>query len=110
MKNQEKYATKKHPKVLFSYSSAVLYASKIASSNNVRVSGLIGCAISRYPPVAVFLLGIAINKPLSPSIIRISWTAKQSSIKTYALPFIRDPSFSILRTFTDVIFIYNPPF
>ena len=65
--------------------------------------------MSRYPPFGVFLLGIAINNPFSPSMIRISCTAKLSSSNTDAIPFILEPSFSILRTFTDVIFICYPP-
>ena len=61
-----------------------------------------GWAVSRYEPSRVFLLGIAMNRPLVPWMTLRSRTTKQSSKMIVAYPF----SFSLSdtgKTFTSVI-------
>ena len=67
-----------------------------------------GWAISLYSPSAVLLLGIAMNKPLSPSITLISCTTNSSSKVMDTTAFIL-PSFAILRTRTSVTCICKTP-
>ena len=73
------------------------------------VSELIGCAISLYSPSEVFLLGIAINSPFSPSITLISWTTNSSSNVTEATA-LSLPSFVTFFIRTSVICISSAPF
>ena len=73
-----------------------------------RVPELIGWAISRYSPSAAFLLGIAINRPFSPSMTLISWITNSLSSVMDTIAFIF-PSFSILLTRTSVTCIITSP-
>lgn len=86
-------------------SAAFPYSSRTIFWIRSRVSELIGCAISRYSPSGAFLLGIAINMPLSPSIILISCTTNSPSsvIDTTAFIF---PLCATFLTLTSVIFIH----
>ena len=85
------------------------YFSSIIFCTYSLVSELMGCAISRYSPVADLRLGIATNTPFSPSITLISRTTNSLSsvIETIALIL---PSSATLRTLTSVISIPVLPF